>query len=42
MGDPRFWRMAVRDLEFMLPTYAPEHNYIVHDGNMALPDFVKE
>lgn len=32
----------MRDLEFMLPTYAPEHNYIVHDSNMALPDFVKE
>lgn len=42
MGDPIFWRSAVRDLEFMLPTYAPEHNYIVHDSNMALPDFVKE
>ncbi len=42
MGDPRFWRTAVRDLEFMLPTYAPEHNYIVHDGNMTLPDFIKE
>jgi len=32
----------VRDLEFMLPAYAPEHNYIVHDADMALPDFVKD
>jgi hypothetical protein len=42
MGDPKFWRKAVRDLEFMLPTYAPEHNYIVHAGDLPLPEFVKE
>jgi hypothetical protein len=42
LGDPRKWRTAVRDLEFMLPTNAPEHNYIVHATEIPLPDFVKE
>jgi hypothetical protein len=42
MGDPLRWRAAVRDLEYMLPTYAPEHNYIVHDGERPLPDYIKE
>jgi len=41
MGDPRFWRKAVRDLEFMLPDYAPGHNYIIHDAAIKLPDFIK-
>ncbi len=42
MGDPGFHRKAVYDLEFCLPHYAPEHNYIVHDGLIPLPDFVRD
>ena len=41
MGDPRTWRSSVRDIEFCLPDYAPEHNYIVHNASLPLPDFVK-
>ena len=42
MGDPRQWRTAVRDLEFMLPTSAPNHNYIVHPSERPLPPFIKD
>jgi len=42
MGDPLLWRTAVRDLEFMLPTYAPKHNYIVHTTELPLPNFVRD
>lgn len=42
MGDPKTWRSSVRDIEFCLPDYAPEHNYIVHNAAMPLPSFVKD
>ncbi len=42
MGDPRYWRTAVEDLEYMLPTYAPHHNYIVHAVEYPLPDYIKD
>jgi hypothetical protein len=42
MGDPRSWRTAVRDLELMLPTCAPQHEYIVHAAEMPLPDYIKD
>lgn len=42
MGDPKYWRAAVRDLEFMLPTYAAGHNYIVHAADLPLPQFIKD
>lgn len=42
MGDPRSWRTAVRDLEFMLPACAPEHEYIVHAAELPLPAYVKD
>jgi hypothetical protein len=42
MGDPRRWRSSVRDIEFCLPDYAPEHCYIVHNASLPLPDFVKD
>ncbi|MEN1760782.1 hypothetical protein [Anoxynatronum sibiricum] len=42
MGDPRIWRSAVRDIEYSLPDYAPEHHYIVHNAALPLPEFVKE
>lgn len=42
MGDPRGWRAAVRDLEFMLPDAAPEHEYVVHPAEVPLPDYVHD
>lgn len=42
MGDPELWRSSVRDIEFCLPDYAPEHNYIVHNAAIPLPRFVKD
>jgi hypothetical protein len=42
LGDPLTWRTAVRDLEYMLPTYAPEHNHIVHPADLPLPEFIKD
>jgi hypothetical protein len=42
MRDPLSWRTAIKDLEFMLPTYAPEHNYIIHSADMPIPEFLKE
>src|SRR3954470_12516499 len=42
MGDPRSWRSAVRDLEFMLPASAPGHDYVVHAAEMPLPAYVKD
>ncbi len=42
MGDPITWRSSVRDLEFCLPDYAPEHNYIVHNASLPTPDYVKK
>ncbi len=42
MGDPRRWLSSVRDIEFCLPDYAPEHNYIVHNATLPIPDFVKD
>src|SRR4051812_43055255 len=41
MGDPRSWRTAVRDLELILPTCAPGHDYIVHAAELPLPEYVK-
>lgn len=42
LGDPRTWRASARDIEFCLPDYAPEHNYIVHNDVLPLPSFIKE
>ena len=42
MGNPRYWRKAVAELELALPTYAPEHNYIVHNAWLPFPDYLKE
>jgi len=41
MGLPKNRRKAVTDLEYMFPINAPEHNYIVHDCDLDLPNFVK-
>lgn len=42
MGDPRYYREAVRELEFMLPTYAQGHQCIVHDAALPLPDYARD
>ena len=42
MGNPKFWRESVTDIELALPRYAPEHDYIVHDASLPFPKFAKE
>ena len=42
LGDPLAWRVAVRDLEYLLPDHAPEHVYVVHDSAQPVPDFIKQ
>jgi len=42
MGDPRTWLTSVRDLEYCLPDYAPEHHYIVHNAALPPPKFIKD
>ena len=42
MGDPLLRREAVRELETMMPAYAPEHNHIVVDADLPLPNFIKD
>jgi hypothetical protein len=36
------WREAVRELEFMMATYAPQHNCLIHDISLPLPECVKQ
>ena len=42
MGRPSGYRKAVVELETCLPTYAPQHDYVVHDAALPLPDYVRE
>lgn len=42
LGDPRHWRSSMVEHEFCLPLFAPNHNYIVHDCALPLPNFVKD
>jgi len=42
LGDPRAWRTAVRDVEYLLPDHLPQHDYIVHDAALPLPAFVRQ
>src|SRR5688572_14359796 len=42
MGPPWTRREAVRELEYMMPTYASEHHCLVHDASLPLPDYVKQ
>ena len=41
LGDPVRWRKAVRDLEYLLPDHAPNHDFIVHAAEQPLPEFVR-
>lgn len=42
LGDPRYWRTAVRDLEYLLPDHAGAHHYIVHAADQPLPPYIKD
>jgi hypothetical protein len=42
LGDPLYWRTAVRDLEYLLPDHAGTHSYIVHAADQPLPAFIKD
>ena len=41
MGDPRFRRKAVVDLEYFMPHHFPDHNHIVHDASLVPPWYLK-
>lgn len=42
LGDPLYWRTAVRDLEHLLPDHAGAHRYIVHAADQPLPAYIKD
>ncbi|AWB67775.1 hypothetical protein C2869_15680 [Saccharobesus litoralis] len=42
LGNPSRRLKAVEELEFMLPLYEPEHNYLYLDLDYPVPDYVKE
>lgn len=42
LGDPRNWRTSMVEHELCLPTFAPDHDYLVHDAALPLPDFVRD
>ena len=42
LGDPLYWRAAVRDLEHLLPDHAPHHRYVVHAADQPLPTYIKD
>jgi hypothetical protein len=42
LGDPRYWRTAVRDLEFLLPDHAAGHHYVVHAADQPLPPYIRD
>ena len=35
-------RTVIEELELMFPTNAPNHNYIVHDSECPLPDYIRK
>ncbi len=41
LGNPRYWRKNVAELELALPHTLPNHQYLVHNACLPLPDFVK-
>jgi len=42
LGDPRSWRTAMVEHELCLPSFAPDHEYVVHDASLPLPEFVRD
>jgi hypothetical protein len=41
MGDTRTWRESMVEKELCLPMFAADHNYLVHDFWLPLPNYVK-
>lgn len=41
LGNPSRRLFAVEELEYMLPLYHPEHNYIHVDGEYPVPDYIR-
>jgi hypothetical protein len=42
LGDPRSWRTSMVEHELCLPSFAADHDYVVHDASLPLPDFVRD
>ena len=42
LGDPLSWRQTMVEKELCLPLFAPEHNYVIHDSELPLPQYVKD
>ena len=42
LGDPLSWRQTMVDKELCLPLFAPDHNYVIHDSELPLPQYVKD
>jgi hypothetical protein len=40
LGDSRTWRESVVEKELCLPKFAPQHNYVIHDFWMPLPNYI--
>lgn len=41
LGNPIRRRKAVEELEFRLPLFAPQHNYLIHDFDYPVTEEVK-
>lgn len=42
LGNPKRRRKAVEELEFRLPLFAPDHNYIIHDFDYPITEELKK
>jgi len=42
MGSRLRWLASVADIELALPRYAPEHQYLVHNASLPIPEFIKD
>lgn len=42
LGDPRSWRTSMVEHELCLPIGAPDHDYVVHNAALPLPQFVRD
>jgi hypothetical protein len=40
MGDPKTWRESMVEKELCLPKFALGHNYLIHDFNLPVPEYV--
>ena len=42
MGDPLWRRQSVEELEHQLPLCCPDNNYIVHDDDLPIPEYLTD